>query len=108
MCSKRSAEWSRAMNRRDFLRLGGAGLAGAALLAAIDPSKALADPDGAPLAKEFGVASAEYGVPEELLLAVGYVNTRWEMPSPALGAYEPGNLHGMGGYGIMRLRRDPS
>ena len=33
------------------------------------------------LEQEFRAAAAEYGVPVELLKAMGYVNTRWEMPS---------------------------
>ncbi len=34
------------------------------------------------LAAEFRAASEEHGVPEDLLLAMGYVNTHWEMPPP--------------------------
>ncbi len=59
------------------------------------------------LISDVKTASEEYGVPAELLLAMGYVNTLWEMPSQRLGDYDPGNIHGMGGYGIMRLREDP-
>jgi hypothetical protein len=40
---------------------------------------------------EFGHASREYGVPRDLLLAMGYVNTRWEMPPPSASDYESGD-----------------
>src|SRR4051794_34787849 len=108
MCPKCSAERYRAMSRRNFLKLGGASLAGATLFATIAPGKVLATPNDSSLAMEFEAAADKYSVPEELLLAVGYTNTRWEMPPPALGDYEPGDLHGMGGYGIMHLRQEPS
>ena len=107
MCTRCSSGSHEAMTRRDFLRLGGVGLAGAALLATAGTGNVLAR-SGSSLAKEFAAAAKRYDVPVELLLAVGYVNTRWEMPPPALGDYEPGNIHGRGGYGIMGLRRDPT
>lgn len=107
MCTRCSSGSHAAMTRRDFLRLGGVGLAGATLLAATGTGNVLARP-GSSLAKEFENAARTYDVPVELLLAVGYVNTRWEMPPPALGDYEPGDIHGRGGYGIMGLRRDPT
>jgi hypothetical protein len=47
-----------------------------------------------PLAAEFQAAANEYGVPAELLLAMGYVNTRWETPA------EPSRD---GGWGVMHL-----
>lgn len=59
------------------------------------------------LAEEFAGASARYGVPEELLKAMGYVNTRWEMPPPDATPYEPGDLHGRGAYGLMQLEQNP-
>jgi N-acetylmuramoyl-L-alanine amidase-like protein len=43
-----------------------------------------------------------------LLLAMGYVNTLWEMPPPEASDYEEGDLHGRGTYGIMQLVRNPS
>lgn len=49
------------------------------------------------LEQEFRAAAAEYGVPVELLKAMGYVNTRWEMPS---GESRDG------GWGIMHLVRN--
>lgn len=62
-----------------------AGLAG--------PRQALAFHQGS-LAEEFESAASEYNVPHELLLAMGYVNTRWEMPSePSMDM----------GWGIMHL-----
>src|SRR2546428_13665251 len=44
----------------------------------------------------FHAASVESGVPEELLLAIGFVNTRWRM--------ETSEDHGVG---IMHLIHDP-
>ncbi|CAA9464901.1 MAG: Negative regulator of beta-lactamase expression [uncultured Rubrobacteraceae bacterium] len=58
--------------------------------------------------EEFEGAAKEYQVPVELLLAIGYVNTRWEMPPPEVNRYEPGDLHGWGSYGIMHLVQNPS
>jgi hypothetical protein len=88
------------MNRRDFLRLGGAGLTGTVLLGTA--GRVLAK-TGSSLEAEFESAAAQYKVPKELLLAMGYVNTLWEMPPPGASAYEPGDLHGRGAYGIMQL-----
>ncbi len=82
------------MNRREFLRLGGAGLAGAALLGTAS-SKVLAQP-GSLLKAEFAAAGAKYEVPKELLMAMGYVNTLWEMPPPEASDYVEGHLHGRG------------
>jgi len=93
------------INRRDFLRLGGAGLAGAVLLGTA--GRVLAE-TGSSLEGEFESAAARYKVPGELLLAMGYVNTLWEMPPPEVGAYEPGDLHGRGAYGIMQLMQNSS
>src|SRR5918998_3855495 len=94
------------MDRRDFLRLRGVGLAGAVLLGGAGGG-ALAQA-GASLRAQFGSASKKYGVPVELLLALGYVNTLWEMPPPWASDYEPGDLHGRGTYGIMQLAQNPS
>jgi hypothetical protein len=61
------------------------------------------------LADEFDRASREYGVPRDLLLAMGYVNAaRWEMPSPSASDYESGDPEGRGNYGVMALVRNPS
>lgn len=95
-----------AMNRRDFLRLSGSGLAGTVLLGAVS-GRVLARP-GPLLRTEMESTAARYRVPEELLLAMGYVNTLWEMPPPGASAYEPGDLHGRGAYGIMQLLQNPS
>lgn len=53
-------------------------------------------PAAGALAAAFQAAATEFGVPEDLLLAVGYVNTRWRM--------ETSDDHGVG---IMHLVRDP-
>src|SRR3712207_5708818 len=41
-------------------------------------------------------------------MAMGWVNTRWEMPPPDANEYEEGDLHGWGSYGIMALVKNPS
>ncbi len=98
------------MNRRRFLRLGGIGIAGTALFEVMGSGSVLAqEPSpGSSLAEEFEEAASEYGVPKELLMAMGYVNTRWEMPPSEASSYEPGDIHGWGGYGIMALVQNPS
>jgi hypothetical protein len=120
MSSERSEESSRpspetepsAIERRAFLKLSGAGLAGVALLGALGSARALAQtrPEAqlkSTLAAEFREAAGEHGVPVELLMAMGWVNTRWEMPPPDANEYEEGDLHGWGSYGIMALVQNP-
>ena len=94
------------MNRRDFLRLGGAGLAGAALLGTAG-GRVLAQTNSS-LKAQFEIAARKYGVPVELLLTMGYYNTLWEMPPPSASAYQKGNPEGRGAYGIMQLTQNPS
>jgi hypothetical protein len=108
MRSERSMGQSRGMDRRDFLRLSSVGLAGAVLLATAGVGDAPAQQPGSVLEAEFEEAAREYGVPKELLLAMGYVNTLWEMPPPDANVYEAGDLHGWGSYGIMALVQNPS
>ncbi|HEV2094810.1 MAG TPA: peptidoglycan recognition family protein [Rubrobacter sp.] len=97
----------RGMGRGDFLRVGGAGLAGAVLLGtAVTGGRALAQA-GPSLEATFDDARARYGVPKPLLKAMGYVNTMWEMPPPGATDFEPGDLHGHGTYGIMQLYQNP-
>ena len=60
------------------------------------------------LADEFDRASREYGVPRDLLLAMGYVNTRWEMSPSSASDYESGDPEGRGDYGVMALVRNPT
>lgn len=62
---------------------------------------------------EFEAAAKKYEVPKELLLAMGYVNTRWEMPAPEVSDYEEaepgeGAPEARGSYGIMQLVQNPS
>jgi hypothetical protein len=98
------------MNRRDFLKLSGAGLASVALLGSVGVGKVFAQeelPQGSSLVAEFQEAAEEYGVPMELLMAMGYINTRWEMPLPEANVYVYGDLHGWGSYGIMALAQNP-
>jgi hypothetical protein len=117
MCSERtdpSAEASpratRAFDRRDFLKLSGCGLLGVVLLGSVGLGKVFAQAGSWPepsLVAEFERAAGEYGVPVDLLIAMGYVNTRWEMPPPEANAYRRGDLHGWGSYGIMALVQNP-
>src|ERR687889_1221367 len=93
------------MHRRDFLRLSGTGLAGAVLLGSAS-GRVIAQAR-TPLKSEFQSAAAKYKVPQELLMAMGYVNTLWEMPPPEASDYVPGDLHGRGTYGIMQLVQNP-
>jgi hypothetical protein len=102
----------RAIDRRAFLKLSGVGLAGVALLGSLGSAMALAQsrPEAqpkSPLVAEFREAAEEQGVPVELLMAMGWVNTRWEMPPPEANEYEEGDLHGWGSYGIMALVQNP-
>src|ERR687889_2480905 len=94
------------MIRRDFLRLGGAGLAGATLLGSAG-GRVLAQTDSS-LKEQIKTAAREYKVPVELLLAMGYCNTLWEMPPPSASAYRKGDPEGRGDYGIMQLTQNPS
>ncbi len=94
------------MNRLDFLRLGGAGLAGATLLGTVG-GRVLAQTESS-LEAEFESAARKYKVPVALLLAMGYYNTLWEMPPPSASAYRKGDPEGRGDYGIMQLTRNPS
>ncbi len=94
------------MNRRDFLRLGVAGFAGATLLGTAD-SRVLARTESS-LKARFATAARKHGVPVELLLAMGYYNTLWEMPPPSASAYRKGDPQGRGDYGIMQLTQNPS
>ena len=93
------------MNRRDFLRLGGAGIAGATLLGTA--GRVLAQTESS-LKAQFEAAATKYKVPLELLLAMGYYNTLWEMPPPFASAYRKGDPKGRGDYGIMQLTQNPS
>jgi TAT (twin-arginine translocation) pathway signal sequence len=98
-------EPSRVLTRRDFLRLGGVGAA-ALVLGVMGSGELFAQEDPSSyssLVEEFDEAAREYEIPVALLFAMGYVNTRWEMPPPDASAYRPGDPHGRGAYGIMQL-----
>lgn len=105
MCSGYPAEPSPAISRRKFLKLGGAGIAGAAVLGMTGNARVLAQE--ASLSSEFEAASQKHRVPVELLLAMGYVNSRWEMPPPSSGEFEPGDIHGSSAFGVAGLSEDP-
>ena len=94
------------VDRRGFLRLGGAGLAGAALLGTAG-GRVLAQTDSS-LEEQFETAARKYKVPVELLLAIGYYNTLWEMPPPSTSAYRKGDTESRGDYGMMQLAQNPS
>jgi hypothetical protein len=100
------------MDRRKFLKLSGAGLAGTVLLSATGARGVLAEPEAARgdsvLEREFAEAAKRFRVPEDLLVAMGLVNTALEMPQPKANEYEPGDLHGWGSYGIMQLVQNPT
>ncbi len=55
------------------------------------------DEDG-PLRRSFRLAAAESGVPEEVLLAVGYVESRWRMHDAVID-----DEHGRGAQGLMGI-----
>src|ERR687898_1963177 len=96
---------SSAMNRREFLRVGGAGLASAVLLASAGSSVLARTAPS--LKAQFEFAAAECNVPMQLLLAMGYVNTLWEMPPSTASDYEEGDIEGRGAYGTMQLIQNP-
>ncbi len=103
-----STDLHKGLDRRQFLRLSAAGLAGVALVGGT-AGRALAQPQpDSSLMREFEDAAKEFGVPVGLLIAMGYVNTRWEMPPPEASEYEEGSPSGWGGYGIMALVKNPS
>jgi hypothetical protein len=98
------------MDRRAFLRISAAGLAGVALFGSLDSAGALVQKDPPPtssLLAEFKEAAEKHDVPMALLMAMGYVNTRWEMPPPGANVYAVGDPHGWGSYGIMALVQNP-
>src|ERR687889_174704 len=105
MRSKDRTEAPGAMNRRGFLRLSGASVVGAALLGMVGSGWVSAQEQSpySSLLAEFEEAAERYNVPVKLMLAMGYVNTRWEMPPPEASDHEPGKPHGRGAYGIMQL-----
>ena len=104
-----STKLPRAISRREFLKLSGVGMAGVALLGLIGSGEVLAQasPDSSVVA-EFEEAAKKYDLPVGVLLAMGYVNTRWEMPPPETSAYRPGDPHGRGAYGVMQLVQNDS
>lgn len=98
---------NRAIDRRGFLKLSGAGLMGAALAGAFGTDAQAQTPAIPALVREFEDAAEEFDVPAAVLMAMGYVNTRWEMPPPEANEYAPGSPGGWGSYGLMALARNP-
>ncbi len=103
MRSKGSTEPS-GLSRRDFLRLGGVGVADVTLLRVVGAAE-LSAREGSPCSSPVA-GFGEYDVPVSVRLAMGYANTRWEMPPPEASDYEPGDPRGRGAYGITRLVRN--
>ncbi|MDQ3932961.1 MAG: hypothetical protein M3252_09020 [Actinomycetota bacterium] len=98
-----------AMTRRDLLRLGAAGVAGTVFLGdAVQAAATGRTPASSSLLLEVQDVSREYGVPVAVLLAMGYANTRLEMPAPAVTSYREGDPEGRGVYGVMALVRNPA
>lgn len=98
-----------AISRRDLLRLGVAGLAGTVFLGeAVQAAATGRTGTASSLLTQVQEAAREYGVPVAVLLAMGYVNTRLEMPAPKVTAYREGDPEGRGIYGVMALVRNPA
>ena len=100
-------------SRRGFLRASGVSIAGVTVLAgsaAFGPQASAEEMTSFKhsLMAEFKQAAKEHDVPVDLLLAMGYVNTRLEMPAPGASDYTKGDPEGRGTYGIMALVRNPS
>ena len=101
---------SRTIGRRDLLRVGAVGIAGTAILGnprAVAGVVTAARTAPLGLTAQIERIAGAYGVPAALLLAMGYVNTRWEMPPPSVSAYQNGDPHRQGVYGVMALVRNP-
>lgn len=105
------------LDRKAFLKVSATGIGGALFIGALGSSNTMAQEDNgnasqgrsrATLIQEFREAASEYDVPLPVLMAIGYVNTRWEMPPPDASAYERNDPHGWGGFGIMALVQNPS
>ena len=118
MCSERTDLSSKlspraapgTFDRREFLKRSGLGVVTVALLGFVGVRTIFAQAGPSPglsLTAEFEEAARKYGVPMELLMAMGYVNTRWEMPLPEANEYEKGVPHRWGSYGIMALVQNP-
>jgi hypothetical protein len=85
------------------------GVAGTAILGSSGAVAGAVTATTAPpgLAEQVERVAGAYGVPVALLLALGFVNTRWEMPPPAVCSYVHGDPHRQGIYGVMALVRNP-
>lgn len=94
------------ISRGRFLRLAGAGAAGLAL--AGTGARAAQGQERQALEQTFERAGERFGVPQELLKAMGYANTRWAMPPADANVFEKGSPHAQGVYGVMALRQNPS
>jgi hypothetical protein len=97
--------------RRDLLAWGSVGLVGTTVGAGVLGAPAQARPrarvTGTGLHGEVRDAGDRHGVPAALLLAMGYVNTRLEMPPAELCEFRMGDPEARGAYGVMALVRNP-
>ncbi|HCU49028.1 MAG TPA: N-acetylmuramoyl-L-alanine amidase, partial [Micromonosporaceae bacterium] len=80
------------MSRRPLGVLLSAAVAGAGILTLVSPSPAT-PPDSRQA--QYAAAAAEFGVPESILLAVSYLESRWD--------FNAGTPSTGGGYGPMHL-----
>ena len=93
------------MHRRDFLRLGGAGMAGAILLGSAS-GRVLAQA-GTPLKSEFQSASAKYRVPKVAAYSDGVRQHPLGMPPPDASDYDARGTTGPGHLRHHAARADP-
>jgi len=98
----------RSCTRRGLISWGTAGAVGMALplgIPGVDEAEARANTNQ--LRRRFESAAGTHDVPQELLLAMGYVNTRLRMPDPTAVAFRMGDPEARGAYGVMALVRNP-
>lgn len=84
-----------------------ANVAGPSFVSNANAQQENSEPESSALLDEFAEAAEEYDVPIALLVAIGYTNTRLSMPPAQINAYEEGEIHGYGTYGIMGLVQNP-
>ena len=97
------------VTRRGLLRLGTAGFFGASLMGGTVGAGAATRGSTPPnLRGQVARAARLHDVPAALLLAIGYVNTRLEMPPASACGYRRGDPEARGTYGLMALVRNPA
>lgn len=88
-------------------------LCSAILVAGLSSGGGAAAQENESLESEYRAAARKHDVPVALLKAIGYTNTRWEMPLSGASNYEnadprEGEPEARGAYGIMSLYKNPS